>query len=92
MAQLEVLILELVAVDRLSAGTVTLGEVTTLNHEVLDDTVESGVLVAEALLAGGQSPEEMVSMEQTYSGSMIMLIVPEVLCSLMKEKHVNLVY
>lgn len=63
MAQLEVLILELVAVDRLAAGAVTLCEVTTLNHEVLDDTVESGVLVAEALLASGQSTEQMVSME-----------------------------
>lgn len=53
MTQLEVLILELVAVDRLATGAITLGEVTTLNHEVLDDTVESGVLVAEALLASG---------------------------------------
>lgn len=75
-AELEVLILELVAVDglatsacqqRLNSGsfvvryrierTVVVGEVTTLNHEVLDDTVEGRALVAEALLASGQSAE-----------------------------------
>lgn len=72
-AQLEVLILELVAVDRLATGactqllpgqlsaessrqTVTVGEVTTLDHKVLDDAVESRALVAEALLTGSQSP------------------------------------
>lgn len=72
-AQLKVLILELVAVDRLATGactqllpgqlsaglsrqTVTVGEVTTLDHKVLDDAVESRALVAEALLTGSQSP------------------------------------
>ena len=34
------LTLELLAVDRLSTGTVTAGEVATLEHEVGDDTVE----------------------------------------------------
>lgn len=77
MAQLEVLVLELVAIDRLAtsaysqlptcpkfsewtAQTITLGEVTTLNHKVLDDTVESRALVAEALLASGQSPNKSI--------------------------------
>lgn len=41
----------------LAASSITLGEVTTLDHEVLDDTVESRALVAEALLASGQSAE-----------------------------------
>lgn len=41
----------------LSTGTVALGEVTTLDHEVLDDTVEGGTLVAETLLASGQGAE-----------------------------------
>jgi hypothetical protein len=72
-AELEVLILELVAVDGLATSackqgliftssiskrmvrTVMVGEVTTLDHEVLDDTVEGRALVAEALLASGQS-------------------------------------
>ena len=35
--------------------TVMVGEVTTLDHEVLDDTVEGRALVAEALLASSQS-------------------------------------
>lgn len=36
---------------------VTTGEVTTLKHEVGDDTVELGAGVAEALLAGAESAE-----------------------------------
>lgn len=38
--QSEVLILELVAVDRLASGTVVVGEVAALAHEVGDNTVE----------------------------------------------------
>lgn len=68
---LEVLIGELVTVDRLSASTcprehgsqptpnkltITPGEVTTLNHEVLDHAVESRPFISEAFLAGCQSP------------------------------------
>jgi len=34
-AKLEVLIGETVAIDRLATGSVVLGEITTLNHEVL---------------------------------------------------------
>ncbi len=36
---------------------VATGEVTTLEHELRDDTVESRALVAEALLAGAESLE-----------------------------------
>ena len=36
---------------------VTAGEVTALEHEVGDDTVERRALVAEALLAGAESAE-----------------------------------
>lgn len=36
----EVLVLELVSVDGLSAGAIVVGEVTTLAHEVGNDTVE----------------------------------------------------
>lgn len=53
----EVLVLELGAVDRLAAGAVVVGEVTALAHEVRDDTVEGGRLVAESLLAGAQRTE-----------------------------------
>lgn len=62
--EVEVLISKLVAVDGLAASAVAAGEVTTLDHEVLDDTVELGALVAEglarlahALLAGAESAE-----------------------------------
>ena len=56
MTQLEVLILELVAVNRFAASAIALGEVTALDHEVLNDTVESRALIAEALLASSQGP------------------------------------
>lgn len=41
----------------LSSGTIALGEVTTLDHEVLDDTVEAGTLITETLFASCQSSE-----------------------------------
>ena len=52
--ELEVLIGELLAVNGLATGSVAVGEVTTLDHELLDDTVEGGALISEALLASGQ--------------------------------------
>ena len=42
--ELEVLVLELGSVDRLAASTIVVGEITTLNHEILDDTVETASL------------------------------------------------
>lgn len=54
---LEVLIGELGAVDGLSAGTVVSGEVTALQHELGDNSVEDGVGVAEALLTSAESSE-----------------------------------
>ena len=36
---------------------VAAGEVTTLDHERLDDAVELGPLIAESLLAGAEGPE-----------------------------------
>jgi len=62
--QVEVLVLELLAVDALTSGAVAAGEVTTLEHELGDDAVEAGALVVEglaalssALLAGAESAE-----------------------------------
>lgn len=60
--QLEVLIRELVAVDALAASAVALGEVTALDHELLDNTVEVGALVAVALLAGSKGTEVLSSL------------------------------
>lgn len=55
MLELEVLIRKLLSVDGLATSSVSVGEVTTLDHELLDDTVEGRALVAIALLASSQS-------------------------------------
>ena len=57
MLQGEVLVGELLAVDGLATSAVVVGEVTTLQHELGDHTVEGGASVAEALLAGAESAE-----------------------------------
>jgi len=57
MLQLEVLVLELVSIDRLSSGSVVVGEVTALAHEVGDDTVEGRSLEPVPLLSGAQGTE-----------------------------------
>lgn len=51
-------------VDGLASASVSIGEVTSLEHELRDHTVEDGALVmqrfallADALLAGAQSTE-----------------------------------
>merc|ERR1719422_1938073 len=58
----EVLVLELVAVDRLAAGSVPGSEVSTLAHKVRDDAVEGGALVAVALLPGAQRAEVLAGL------------------------------
>lgn len=62
--ELEVLILKLFAVDALATSTVAVGEVTTLDHELLNDAVEIRAFVverlsalAETLFAGAESAE-----------------------------------
>lgn len=60
--QREVLIGELVAVDRLATGAVVVGEVAPLTHEVGDDTMERRPLVPETLLAGAQGAEVLRSL------------------------------
>lgn len=59
--QSEVLIFKLVAIDGLSTSAVVVGEVTSLAHELGDDTVESGSLVAETTLTGAESTEVLSS-------------------------------
>lgn len=59
--QLEVLILKLVSIDGLSTSAIVVSEVTSLAHELRDDTVESGSLVAESAFAGAQSTEVLSS-------------------------------
>lgn len=60
--QLEVLITEFATVDRFAPGTVVVGEVSSLAHEVGNHAVESGTFVPEALLARAQCPEVLNSL------------------------------
>jgi len=48
--ELEVLICETVTIDRLATSAVVVGEVTALDHELLDDTMKSRALVPIAIL------------------------------------------
>lgn len=64
MLEVEVLVVELGAVDGLPTCAIVGCEITTLDHELLDDAVESGALVGElvaglalAFLAGAESAE-----------------------------------
>ena len=58
----EVLVFELVAVDGLTAVAVEVGDVTTLDHEAWNDSVENGVLVAKALFTSAQCSEVLSSL------------------------------
>lgn len=51
----------------LATSAVALGEVAALDHKVLDDTVEGRSLVAEALLAGGESAEVLSSLRDSLA-------------------------
>lgn len=47
--------------------TVAIGEVTTLNHKLLDDSVESRAHKSEALLASSESTEVLRSLGHSFS-------------------------
>lgn len=53
-SQLEVFILELGTIDGLSTSTISISEITTLNHKVVNDTMESRTLITETLFASCQ--------------------------------------
>jgi len=53
----EVFIWELVSIDGFASSSVVVGEVTSLTHEVGNDSVEGGLLEAEPLLASAESTE-----------------------------------
>ena len=74
MLQLEVLVLELVAVDGLASSAVSSGEVATLAHEVGDDTVEGGSLEAVSLLAGAQGAEVLTGLGDNVSSQLKLTI------------------
>ena len=78
MLQLEVLVLELVAVDGLASSAVSSGEVATLAHEVGDDTVEGGSLEAVSLLAGAQGAEVLIGLGDDVSSQLKLTIGVEI--------------
>ena len=51
----------------LATSAVTLGKVTALDHELLDNTVESRTLVAESLLTSSQSAEVLSRLRDSLS-------------------------
>ncbi len=57
MLDAEVLVLEFLAVDGSSTRTVTIGEVSALDHELGDDSVEARAFIAIAFLTGGKLVE-----------------------------------
>ena len=67
MLQGKVLILELVSINRLSTGSIVVGEISTLAHEVGDDPVEGGSLVSKSLLSSAQSTEVLGSLRDNIS-------------------------
>ena len=64
--QLEVLVLKLLAVDRLAPRAVPLCEVAPLAHEPRDDAVELAPLVAEPLLPRAQRAEILCAAHATH--------------------------
>jgi hypothetical protein len=44
---------KLLSIDGLATSAIAAGEVTTLEHEVGDNTVEGGALVSEAMFSSG---------------------------------------
>ena len=56
MLEAEVLISKFLAVDGFPSGAVAHGEISTLDHEVVDDTMEARSFVAKAFLTSSQSP------------------------------------
>lgn len=55
--QTEVLVFKLGTIDALAASAISVGEVTTLAHEVWDDAMEDGALVAIPFLPSTQGTE-----------------------------------
>lgn len=82
MLQLEILVRELGSIDGLPTSawsceqcanksdpevlTVTIGKVATLNHELLDDSVERRTLISETLLTGTELPEVLGSLRDCF--------------------------
>merc|ERR1719495_288967 len=58
----EVLVGELLSIDRLAPGPVAHGEIASLDHETGNNAVEDAALVPEALLPGAERAEILASL------------------------------
>jgi len=65
--QVEVLVGEFLPVDALTSGSILSGEVTTLAHELWDDTVEGGSFVSVSLLSGAEGSEVLAGLGNNVS-------------------------
>lgn len=61
MLELEVLIRKFGSIDGLASSAIEVGEIATLEHEVIDHPVEDGALVAKAFLSSACVVECMFS-------------------------------
>ena len=76
MLDLEIFVIEFGTVNGLSSSSVMVGEVTALSHEVVDDSVEMGVLVSESLgmetelseVIGSLGDDVVKEFEDNFSG------------------------
>lgn len=69
-----------------SRHTIAVGEVTTLDHKVLDHTVESRALITKTLLASSQSTNGgLVYAKRGVKAETEPLAIPEVLSGLFKH-------
>lgn len=62
MLQGEVFIFEFIAIDGFATGTIVVCKITSLTHEVWNDTMESGSFVSETLFASAQCTEVFASL------------------------------
>jgi len=65
--QLEILVLKLVTIDGFAAGSVVVGEITALAHEVGDHTMEGRALITETFFSGAQGTEVLGSLRDDIS-------------------------
>jgi len=65
--QLEVLILELISINRLATGSVVGCEITSLAHEIRDNSVKGGSFESKSLFSCTQSPEILCSLWDNVS-------------------------
>lgn len=78
----EVFISELVAIDGFTASAVVICEITTLTHEVGNDTMERGALVTETFFTGAESTEILSGLWYNIAAELKIEKYTQVMCAL----------